>query len=357
MSKKAKQLICSLEERKTLEILANSQSNPHKLVRRAKMVIGCIDGKQIKDIANELHEFPNTVIMWRNRFEKYRIDGLNDMQRPGKPPTYGEEFRKLVLTTLSTTPPNGLSRWDGPTLAKHLNTSEDAVWRLLKKEGICLARQRTWCVSTDPEFATKAADVVGLYLNPPTNAFVLSIDEKPSIQALSRKTGYVVTKNGKTVKAVQSTYRRNGTQNLFAALEVFTGIIHSKATKYKKRTDFISFMDDLLSELKYNETVEYHVILDNYCIHKRNSEWLEKHPNVHFHFTPTSASWLNQIEIWFGILTRKVLKGASFDSTDKLSESIQMFIQSYNETAEPFVWRKREVSGSQIKNTIKNLCN
>jgi transposase len=321
------------------------------------MVIGCLEGRQIKEIAKESNEFPNTVILWRDRFIKDGIKGLEDSKRSGKPVTYGDEFREQVLKTLETTPPNGLAHWDGPTLAQHLKTSQDAIWRLLKKEGICLARQRTWCVSTDPEFIQKAADIVGLYLNPPINAIVLSIDEKPSIQALSRKTGSVVTKNGKTVRAIKSTYRRNGTQNLFAALEVATGKIHPKVTKYKKRVDFISFMDDLLLDLKYDENTQYHVILDNYCIHKRNSEWLEKHQNIHFHFTPTSASWLNQVEIWFGILTRKVLVGASFDDVTLLTEAIKSFIKYYNESAEPFVWRKREVVGSQLKNTIKNLRN
>ena len=226
-----------------------------------------------------------------------------------------------------------------------MQTSQDAVWRLLKKKEFAFQRQRTWYVSTNREFIPKAADLVGLYLNPPVNAIILSIDEKPSIQALSRKTGYVVTKNGKTVKAIQSTYRRNGTQNLFAALEVATGKIHPKITKYKKRVDFISFIEDLLLNLKYDENIQYHVILDNYCIHKRNSEWLEKHPNVHFHFTPTSASWLNQVEIWFGILTRKVLVGASRDRVTLLSETIKAFVNNCNQSGEPFVWRKREVEG------------
>jgi len=157
------------------------------------------------------------------------------------------------------------------------------------------------------------------------------------------------------VSAVKSTYKRNGTQNLFAALEVATGAIFGKTTKAKKRVDFLAFMDDLLKELPADEDAEYHVILDNYCIHKRCDEWLVAHPNVFFHFTPTSASWLNMVEIWFNIMTRKILRGASFDSTAALSEAINGYIKAYNETAEPFVWKKREVSGSQIKNNISNL--
>jgi len=319
------------------------------------MVLGCLDGKRIVDIASELGEQEDVIIKWRDRFKADGVAGLHDAARSGKPATYGDEWKAEVLKKLEEEPPNYQARWDGPTLAAALGTSEDAVQRFLQKEGIQLARMRTWCISTDPEFAAKAADIVGLYLNPPENAIVLSIDEKPSIQALSRRTGYIRTSNGKIVRAVKSTYKRNGTQNLFAALEVATGIIHGKTTKAKKRVDFLSFMDDLLKELPSEENVHFHVILDNYCIHKRCDEWLHANPNATFHFTPTSASWLNMVEIWFNILSRKVLRGASFDTTGTLSNAIHGYIEAYIETAEPFVWRKREVSGSQIKDNLANL--
>ena len=335
--------------------ISKSQSAELRLVRRARMVLGCIDGKMIKYIAQELGEKEYVVIKWRDRFISTGIAGLQDAPRSGKPVKYGTEWKTMVLNKLEEKPPNGMARWDGPTLARHLNTSEDAVQRFLKKEGIQLARMRTWCISTDPEFATKAADIVGLYLNPPENAVVISVDEKPSIQALSRTTGVVKTSNGKYVSAVKSTYKRNGTQNLFAALEVATGVVHGKTTKYKKRVDFLAFMDDLLLELPQRKGVYYHVILDNYCIHKRCNEWLAAHPNVIFHFTQTSASWLNQIEIGFNILTRKVIKGASFNTTNELSQAIMEYMEAYNETAEPFRWKKREVKGSQIANTLSNL--
>jgi transposase len=260
-----------------------------------------------------------------------------------------------VLKTLEEPPPKGQAKWDGAAVAVHLGVSDDAVWRVLRREGICLARQRSWCVSTDPEFTSKAADIVGLYLNPPEKALVISIDEKPSIQALERTTGYVCTSNGKIVQGLKSTYKRHGTLNLFAALNVATGAIHAQTTKLKRRVEFLAFMDQLLSELPAEKQI--HVILDNYCIHKRNEEWLAEHPNVTFHFTPTSASWLNQVEIWFGILSRKALKGASFRDVDQLRAAIEAFIEAYQPNAKPFVWRKREVKGSQLKNTIVNLCN
>jgi transposase len=357
MPKVAKRLECTEEEVEALRKIISAHKSEQRMVRRARMVLMCTEGYQVKDIAEELGERPNTVILWRDRYAEQGIIGLNDSKRSGKPVIYGNEFREMVLKKLSEKPPKGLSSWDGAELAEALGVSDDAVWRLLRKEGIQLARQRTWCVSSDPEFTAKAAEIVGLYLNPPENAVVICVDEKPSMQALSRTTGYVKTRNGKTMKAIKSTYRRNGTQNLFAALEVATGIIHGKTTKYKKRVDFIAFMDELLEELDCGEDTEYHVILDNYCIHKKNEEWLSKNKNVFFHFTPTSASWLNQVEIWFNIMSRKVLRGASFDNTAQLCEAINEYISAYNDTAEPFVWKKREVRGTQIKDTISNLCN
>jgi transposase len=325
------------------------------MAERAKIILKCLEGERVHSIAKDLHIRPNTVIEWRRRFEKDGIKGLKDRPRSGKPATYDAEFRNNVLKTLELPPPTGQAQWDGPAVAKHLDTSVDAVWRLLRKENICLSRQRSWCVSTDPEFIPKAADIVGLYLNPPENALVISIDEKPSIQALERATGYVQTDNGKIVRGFKSTYKRHGTLNLFAALEIATGAIHTQTTQQKRRLEFLAFMDQVLAGLPGDK--EIHVILDNYCIHKKNDEWLTAHPNVHFHFTPTSASWLNQVEIWFGIFSRKALKGASFESIEHLRQAIEAFVAAYGPTAKPFVWRKREVKGTQLRNTIANLCN
>jgi transposase len=336
-----------------LEQLARSRTEEARLVERAKIILKCLEGERVREIAKDLKVRPNTVIEWRRRFEKDGIKGLKDRPRSGKPARYDAGFRKDVLDTLELPPPAGQARWDGPAVAKHLDTSVDAVWRLLRKEGICLSRQRSWCVSTDPEFIPKAADIVGLYLNPPENALVISVDEKPSIQALERATGYVETDNGKIVHGFKSTYKRHGTLNLFAALEVATGAIHTQTTQQKRRPEFLAFMDQVVAGLPDDKAI--HVILDNYCIHKRNDEWLAAHPNVHFHFTPTSASWLNQVEIWFGIFSRKALKGASFESIEHLRQAIEAFVAAYGPTAKPFVWRKREVKGSQLRNTIVNL--
>lgn len=356
MPRKALPPPCTEKDRQTLKEWANSRSMEARLVERAKMICKLLDGESVSKVASDLKVRPNTIIDWRNRFATKGIAGLHDRPRSGKPPKYDEEFRKNVLKTLEQPPPRGQSCWDGPAVAKQLGVSDDAVWRVLRKQNICLARQRSWCVSTDPEFAPKAADIVGLYLAPPEKALVISVDEKPSIQALERPAGYVCTSDGKIVRGLKSTYKRHGTLNLFAALNVATGAIHTQITKLKRRTEFLAFMDQVLSELPGSKEKEIHVILDNYCIHKRNDEWLALHPNVKFHFTPTSASWLNQVEIWFGILSRKALKNASFQSVSDLRAAIEAFVEAYQLNAKPFVWRKREVKGSQLRNTISNLC-
>lgn len=355
MSKTAPIPECSAADRAVLAEWAASRTMEARLVERARIVLGCLEGKPVGVVAGSLQVRPNTVIDWRRRFEKEGLAGLRDRSRSGKPPRYTAEFRKQVLTALEGTPPRGQAVWDGPALAGHLRTSVHAVWRVLRKEGICLARQRSWCVSTDPEFTAKAADIVGLYLNPPENALVLSVDEKLSIQALERRTGYVETDSGKIVRGFKSTYKRHGTLNLFAALEVATGAIHTQTTGKKRRIEFLEFMDRVLAGLPPGR--ELHVILDNDCIHKKNDAWLAAHPNVFFHFTPTSASWLNQVEIWFGLLGLKALRGASFHDVDQLRQAIEDFVAVYGPSAKPFVWRKREVKGSQLRNTIVNLRN
>jgi transposase len=356
MSRHAPELKCSVEDKTSLVALAKSRTEAARAVERARIILACLQGKEIQHVAGELGVSVATVSKWRQRFSLWGLRGLHDQPRPGKPVTYDTAFRKRVLATLEEPPPPGMSHWDGPAVAEKLDASVHAVWRVLRREGIYLQRRRSWCVSTDKEFAPKAADVVGIYLNPPVNAVVLSVDEKPSIQAIERASGYVETDSGKVVRGLKSTYKRHGTLNLFAALEVGTGQVKTKFTESKKRVDFRAFLDDVLAGQPQDQ--EIHVILDNYSPHKRNDDWLAKFEGrVQFHFTPTSASWLNQIEIVFSLLQRKALNGASFKSKDQLREAIEAFIRRHNERAKPFRWRKREVKGSQLKNTIVNLRN
>jgi len=352
MGMRARPLSWSEGDRAELERLSRSQTAPRRLVDRARIVLACVEGEAQVAIAARLGTRPDTVGKWRDRFSRLGLKGLEDAPRSGKP-TVHVGLRERVLKMLETPPPKGQAAWDGLSLAKVLGVNKSSVYAVLQKDGVQLQRTRSWCVSTDPEFATKAATIVGLYLQPPERALVISVDEKPSIQALSRTTGYVRTSSGKVVRGLKSTYRRNGTLNLFAALNVATGEVIKKTTKTKTRVDFQAFMDEVVADQAPDD--EIHVILDNYCTHKKNDDWLQAHPNVSFHFTPTSASWLNQVEIWFGILTRKTLKGASFNDVKELAQAIDDFCDAWHEKAHPFVWRKRDVRGSQIKNTIANL--
>jgi transposase len=346
---------CTAEQRQELRRLSVSRTEEARLVERAGIVLACLSGRQDKEIAAEFAVLPSTVGRWRRRFAAAGIPGLRDAPRSGKPAIYGPDLRRRLLAKLEEKPPAGQATWDGGSLALALGASDDAVWRIMRKEGIQLRRHRSWCVSTDPEFAAKSADIIGLYLNPPQCALIISVDEKPTIQAIERTTGYVQTSSGKIVRGMKSTYKRNGTINLFAALNVATGVVHGKTTATKKRADFQQFMDELLAEMPKDR--EIHMILDNLSTHKKNDDWLAANPRVRFHFTPTSASWLNQIEIWFGLLQRKALTGASFSSVEQLVQAITDFIKIHNQNAAPFIWRKREVKGAQLRNTIVNLRN
>jgi transposase len=356
MPRHAPVLECSDEDKASLIAISKSRAEEARTVERARIILARLEGKEIQQVARELRVSIPTVSKWCKRFSLWGLKGLRDDPRSGKPTKYGAAFRNRVLALLEEPPPPGMSHWDGPAVADRLGSSVYAVWRILRREGIHLQRHRSWCVSTDKEFAAKAADVVGLYLNPPLNAVVLSVDEKPSIQAIERPSGYVETDSGAVVRALKSTYKRHGTLNLFAALEVGTGQVKTKITDYKKRADFQSFLEGVIAEQPVDQ--EIHVILDNYTTHKKNDDWLSKFEGrVQFHFTPTSASWLNQIEIVFSLLQRKALNGGSFKNKDQLRDAIEAFIRRHNERAKPFRWRKRDVKGSQLRNTVVNLCN
>jgi transposase len=355
MPRHAPVLECSAEDKASLIAISKSRAEEARTVERARIILARLDGKEIQQVARELRVSVPTVTKWCKRFSLWGWRGLRDDPRSGKPAKYDAAFRSRVLALLEQPPRLGMSHWDGPAVAERLGSSVYAVWRVLRREGIHLQRHRSWCVSTDKEFAPKAAEVVGLYLNPPLNAVVLSVDEKPSIQAIERTSGYIETDSGAVVRGLKSTYKRHGTLNLFAALEVETGQVKTKITEYKKRADFQSFLDGVIAEQPSGK--EIHVILDNYSTHKKNDDWLAKYEGrVQFHFTPTSASWLNQIEIVFSLLQRKALNGASFKNKDQLRDAIEAFIRRHNERAKPFRWRKRDVKGSQLRNTIVNLC-
>jgi transposase len=297
-----------------------------------------------------------TVSVWRVRFAANRLPGLQDAPRPGQPKRYDENTELRILKQIDESPPPGHATWTGKLVSKALgDVSKHHVWRVLRKHGIHLQRRRSWCVSTDPQFAEKAADIVGLYLSPPENAVVICVDEKPAIQALERAQGYLRLPNGKAISGYGHEYKRHGTTTLFAALNIATGQVEAGHYKRRRRIEFLDFMNTVIAD--YSEK-EIHVIMDNLSTHKpKNDRWLASHKNVYFHYTPTHASWLNQIEIWFGILTRRALRGASFISVKQLRKAIDDFINSYNQDASPFEWKKSKVVAQPLKRSYADLCN
>ena len=344
------------DERETLERWIRSHKTEQRLVLRSNIILMASNGLSTKEISKKLEVREATVSQWRTRFHRNRLEGLQDAPRTGKPKVYTEETELKILDQLDEDPPPGYATWTGKLVADALgDVSEHQVWRVLRKHGIHLQRRHSWCISTDPQFAEKAADIVGLYLSPPDNAVVISVDEKPAIQALERAQGYLKLPNGKAITGYNHEYKRHGTTTLFAALNIATGQVKAGHYSRRRRREFLDFMNSVTADYPDKEI---HVILDNLRTHKpKHDRWLSRHKSVHFHYTPTHASWLNQIEIWFSILTRKALRGASFISVKQLRKTITDFIKSYNESASPFEWKKIKVKAVPLKASYAKLRN
>jgi transposase len=342
-------------EEATLREWCRKGTSEQRTVERARIILLSHEGKTVESIAKALNTRPARVSKWRQRFAKDRLLALSDAPRSGKPHKYTAETEKRVLAMLDQPAPEGYAQWNGALLAAALtNISVDHVWRILRKHGIQLQRRRSWCITTDPEFGPKAADVVGLYLNPPENAVVLCVDEKPHIQALQRAQGYLRLPDGRAVNGFSHCYKRHGTTTLFAALDIATGQVTTGHYARRRRREFLDFMNEVVAD---NAGKEIHVILDNLNTHKpKRDRWLKTHPNVHLHFTPTYSSWLNQVECWFSILSRSALRGGSFTSARQLREAIDAFVNVYNVNATPFEWTKAVVRSSSPKLIYSYLC-
>jgi transposase len=347
MAFKATEIRLDPETRSRLEGWVRASSTEQRYVRRARIVLLAADGMASRAIAREVGVMTGIVSIWRKRFAAVGIDGLRDKPRPGAKRVYNDATDKRILAMLDRPVPKGRARWNGKLLAKELGDVDvNYVRRFLRTQKIDLAGRKSWCESKDPEFAAKAADVVGLYMSPPENAVVLCIDEKPSIQALERAQGYLKLPNGRALTGHSHDYKRNGTTTLFAAYEVATGKVTAKHEKRRRRKEFLAFMDDVVAAYPGRRL---EVILDNLNTHKKNEAWLARHPLVTFHYTPTRASWLNQVECWFSILQGQSLAGASFKSVEELKAHIDAYIAEHNTTAEPFVWTKSEVHQRRVK--------
>lgn len=334
-------------QRDELEARLRAGTTQQRDVLRLKIVLHAAEGASTREIARILETTPTTVSLWRGRFAREGFDGLADLPRSGAPPIYGAATGARIRKVLDRPPPKGFARWSGPLIAKVLGDVDvQYVWRSLREQKIDLGGRKSWCESNDPDFASKAADVVGLYMAPPEMAIVLCVDEKPSIQALERAQGYLKLPNGRALTGHSHDYKRHGTTTLFAAFEVATGKVKAAHKKRRRRKEFLEFMDEIVTAYPKKRL---EVIVDNLNTHKKNEDWLARHPLVTFHFTPTRASWLNQVEGWFSILQGQSLTGASFTSVDQLKAHMDAFIETYNIDAEPFVWTKSKVYQRRVK--------
>jgi transposase len=331
-------LIVHDADKRTLRAVVRAPTSEQRAVTRARIVLGAAEGAAIERIAAELCVAVMTVKLWRRRYGQAGLAGLADAPRPGHPPTYTREDRdRLVALTLGP-PPEGSTHWSVRRMAQRTGMSPSTVQRIWAELGLKPHRTETFKFSTDPALESKIRDVVGLYLDPPAGAIVLSLDEKTQIQALDRTQPMLPMRAGQVERHTHD-YTRNGTTCLFAALEVGSGKVTTDTRERHTGADFLAFLRRV--ERAY-PGVDLHVVLDNVSTHKTPDvqAWLARHPRITFHFTPTSASWMNQVETWFGILTRQAIRRGSFRSVKELIARITAFTRAWNDGSSPFTWVK-----------------
>lgn len=338
MSAAAAPLSVSAGERAVLEKVARSSSAAHREVVRAKVLLDAADGLGNKRIAAVHGVSPITVRAWRAEFEAEGLSNWGKVKagRGRKASVTDEQVARIVELT-ATSAPQGHTHWSTRTMAKQVGVGKDTVARVWKELGLTPHRVDTFKVSNDPLFTEKLIDVVGLYLNPPEKAIVLCLDEKSQIQALDRTQATLPMKRGRAATMTHD-YKRHGTTTLFAALDVLTGKVIGQCLPRHRHQEFLTFLKTIDAEVPRG--LQVHVILDNYATHKHPAvtAWLKQHKRFHLHFTPTSSSWLNQVERWFRELTDKNLRRGIFHSVPDLIDSIQAYLDSSNEDPKPYTW-------------------
>ena len=339
--------------REELESLARSRSLPAGLVRRAKTILLCADGLNNSAVAQEVGMSRQSVGKWRERFRTQGLMGLYDERRSGKPRSIeDDEIMALLRKTLDTKPPDGSTQWSCRSMAQATGLSKSTVQRVWSAFNLQPHRQKTFKLSTDPFFVEKVHDIVGLYLDPPDHAMVLCVDEKSQTQALERTQPLLPLGLG-YVEGVTHDYVHHGTTTLFAALDVASGRVLTQCKRRHRHQEFLSFLNHI--EANVPPDLDVHLVVDNYSTHKHTKvkSWLAARPRYHIHFTPTYSSWLNQVEIWFNIITQKAIRRGSFTSVRELVDRIQHFTDSYNPDACPFMWT---ATADSIVQKIQRLC-
>src|SRR5215218_5783524 len=340
------------DERSTLERWARRHSSSQALALRCRIVLACAAGATNTDVGAELGVHPTTVSKWRHRFARERLDGLVDAPRPGASRTIGDDVVEAVLVETLETAPRDATHWSTRGLAAKHGISHTTVGEIWRAFGLKPWRQDSFKVSPDPDLVEKIRDLVGLYMNPPVAAAVFAIDEKPQIQALDR-TAPTLPMLPTTPARATHDYERNGTCDLFAALEIATGKVITDIRPRHTSADFVAFLN------KVNRTVpaelDVHVILDNLSAHKTPTvqRWLLRHRRFHLHFTPTYGSWMNLVERWFSALTTKKLQRSAHRSVNELATDIQAWATAWNDNPTPFVWHK---TADQILERLAGYC-
>jgi len=345
-------LILSADERGYLERQVRRHRVTRSLSERCRIVLRCADGLQSKQVAAELGVSEHTVGKWRRRFVSDRIDGLLDEPRTGRPRSIDDDAVAAVIERTLQTLPADATHWSIRSMAAATGHSHTTIRRMWNAFGLQPHRAETFKLSSDPLFVDKVRDIVGLYLSPPTHALVLCVDEKSQIQALDREQPVLPMMPGMPERRTHS-YVRHGTTSLFAALDIATGSVIGKCYKRHRAVEFLDFLKQIDASVPAD--LDVHIVMDNYATHKTPAikAWLARRPHWHIHFTPTSASWINQVERWFAELTRKQIQRGVHTSVAQLEADIRNFIEQHNANPKPFRWVK---SADEVLAAVKRFC-
>jgi transposase len=347
-----KPLSLNAEEKRKLEHWVRRRTTSQQLALRAKIVLACAGGLSNTEVSEQTGVSRATVGKWRQRFLASGLEGLTDQPRPGAPCKISDRKVEEVITRTLETTPSKATHWSTRSLAKALGLSHQAVARIWRAFGLQPHRTETFKLSTDPFFVEKVRDIVGLYLNPPDHAVVMCLDEKSQVQALNRTQPIFPLRPGQAQRMTHD-YKRNGTTSLFAALDVATGKVIGSCHRRHRHQEFLKFLSQVDSQLPKGQ--EVHLVLDNYATHKtpKVKQWFAQRPHYHLHFTPTSASWLNQVERFFALITDQRIRRGSFNSVLALEKAIKDYLDQHNQEPKPFVWR---ADADLILKRIQSFC-
>jgi transposase len=342
----------SAVEEGELRSLSRRRKTAQALALRARIVLACAAGDANQAVAAKLGVTPQTVGKWRARFVERRLDGLYDEPRPGVPRTIDDAKVEAVIVATLETMPEGATHWSSRAMARNSGISTSSVQRIWRAFGLQPHRADTFKLSTDPLFVDKVRDIVGLYMSPPDHALVLCVDEKSQMQALDRSQPLLPLSPGQAERRSHD-YKRHGTTALFAALDIATGRILGRCYRRHRASEFRRFLDAIDQAMP--DDLDIHLVMDNYATHKapKIKAWFAKRPRYHLHFTPTYASWLNQVERWFALLSERQIRRGVHRSVNDLEESVAAFIASHNADPQPFRWTK---SADDILQSVARFC-